>query len=72
MFSITISPDLDKIFRHSKHFVENEKDGNHLVQGLRNMMDEVEQTNQNPVFFPVRFLLNVALHYHGEAQRFSH
>ena len=42
-FPQTFSPDLlGKIFCHSEHFVKNEKDGNHLVQGLMNMVDGVE------------------------------
>ena len=30
-----------------------------------------EQANLNPIFFTPRILLNVALHYQKEAQRFS-
>ena len=33
------------------------------------MVDGVEQTSLNSIFFPAWFLLNVALHYQGEAQR---
>ena len=54
---------------HSEHFVENEKDGNHLVQGLMNMLEYI---SLNSIFFLVWFLLNVALHYHKEAQCFSY
>ena len=31
----------------------------------------VEQTTLNSIFFPVWFLLDVAFHYRGKAQRFS-
>ena len=51
-------------------FRGQKKYGNHLVQGLVNMVDRVERTSLYPVFFPAWFLLNVALHYHGEAQCF--
>ena len=48
----TFSPDLlENIFWNVEHIVENEKDGNHLVHGLMNMMDGVEQTSLNPIFF---------------------
>ena len=40
------------------------------MQGLLNMVDGVEQTSLNPEFFPAWFLLNMALHYDGEAQYF--
>ena len=59
-------------FSPSNHNVDNEKDENHLMQVLMNMVDGVEQTRLNPVFFPSRFLLNVALNYHREAQHFSY
>ena len=50
------SPDLLKeFFSYSKHFIENEKGGNHLVKGLVNMVYGVEQTWLNPIFFPARF-----------------
>ena len=42
------------------------------MQGLVNIGDEVEHTSLDPIFFPVCFLLNVALHYHREAQYFSY
>ena len=61
----------EEIFCYSEHFVENEKDGDHSVQGQVNMLDGVEQTSLNPVFFHPWFLLNLALCYHGEVQRFS-
>ena len=51
------------MFCYSEHFVENEKDINHLVKGLVNMMDGVEKTRLNPIFFPAWFLLNVILRY---------
>ena len=47
------SPDLEKICNHSEHFVDKEKDANHLVQGLVNMVDGVEQTTLNPIIFPI-------------------
>ena len=47
-------------FCHSEHFVENAKDVNHLVQGLVNIIDGVEQTSLNPIFFPLWFLLSMA------------
>ena len=53
-----------------EHFVEKEKDGKHLVQGLMNMVDGAEETSLNQIFFPVWFLLNVALYTHWEAQPF--
>ena len=43
----------EKIFSHSEHFVENKKEGNHLLQGLVNMLDGLEQTCLNPIFFLV-------------------
>ena len=50
-FSPMVSPDLlKKICRHSENFVEKVKDGNHLVQGLLNMIG-VEQINLNLIFF---------------------
>ena len=50
------SPDLlEKIFCHLEHFFDNEKDGNHLVQGLVNMVNGVEQMSRNSVFFPMGF-----------------
>ena len=71
-FPLTFSPDLlEKIFCHSEHFVEKEKSENHLLQGLVTMVDGVEQTSQNPIFFPAWFLLNIALCYYQEAKRFS-
>ena len=54
-------------FFNLENFIENEKDGNHLSD---NMVNRVEQTSQNEIFFPVWFLKNVALCYHGEAQHF--
>ena len=63
-FSQTSS--LDLLCRKQK------KDGNHLVQNLVNMADEVEQTRLNLIFFPGWFLLNVALCYHREAKNFSY
>ena len=44
----------------------NEKDGYYLVQWLVNMVDNIEQTRQNPIFFPAWFLLNLSLHYYRE------
>ena len=43
----------EKAFRHSKYFVENEKDGNHLVLSLVNMIDRVERKKNSlkPIFF---------------------
>ena len=38
------------------------------MQGLVIMVDRVEQTSLNPIFFSALFFLNVALCYHGEAQ----
>ena len=38
-------------FCHSEHFVDNKKDRSHLVQDLVNMVDWVEQTSLNPMFF---------------------
>ena len=58
---------LGKKFSHSKHFVKNRKDENHLMQVLRNMVNGVEQTSLHPIFF----LLNAALHYQ-KAQCFSY
>ena len=52
-------------------FSREEKDRNHLLQGLVNMVDGVEQTSLNEIFFLVWFLLNVTMHYHGQAQLFS-
>ena len=72
IFSQTFSPDLGKFFFHSDHFLENEKDGNHSVQGMINMLDGVEQTRLYPIFFPAWFLPNVPLHYHWEEQRFRY
>ena len=65
------SPDLEKIFCHSQHFVENKKDGNHLVPVLVNVVDGVEQTSLNSIFFIAWFQLNVTLCYYREAQCFS-
>ena len=48
-------------FCHLDHFVENKKDGTHLI----------EQTSFNPIFFPAWFLLNMALHHNEGAQYFS-
>ena len=39
------------MFHHLEHFVEKEKGGNHLVQGLVNMVDGAQPTNVNPIFF---------------------
>ena len=47
------------------------KKGNYFVQDLINMVDEVEQTSQNPICFHAWFLLNMASGYLREAQRFS-
>ena len=38
------------------------------MQGLVNIVDDVEETSLNWVFFPTLFLLNVALHYLWEAR----
>ena len=38
-------------FCRSENFIENKKDGNPLVQGLVNMVDEVEQTSLYLIFF---------------------
>ena len=57
----------EKFCCHSDHFVEKEKDENNLMKGLVNMRDGVVQTI---FFFPVWFLLNLALPYQREAQRF--
>ena len=44
-------PDLhENFFSHSEHFVENEKDENHLVQSLVNMASGVEQNSLNIIF----------------------
>ena len=45
---------LNPIFCHSDYFVENEKDGNNLVQGLVNMVYGVEQTSLYSIFFSFR------------------
>ena len=42
---------LSKFFCHSEYFLENKKDRNHLVQGLINIVDGVEQTQLNPICF---------------------
>ena len=42
---------LEIIVCHSEHFVNKEKDGNHLLQDLVNTVDGVEQTSLNPFFF---------------------
>ena len=36
------------------------------------MVDMVKQARLNLIFFPARFLLNVALRYNREQQRFSY
>ena len=61
---------LERVFYHSEHFVENEKYGNHLGQGLVNIVDGVEETSLKAILFPERFLLNVSLLYDEEVQRF--
>ena len=38
------------MFCYEEHFEENEKDRNHLVQGVMNIVDGVEQTNLNSIF----------------------
>ena len=45
------SPDLVKIVCQSENFIENEKGGNQFMQSLVNMMDGVEQTSLNIIFF---------------------
>ena len=71
IFSQMFSPYLLKKISYSAHFVEKEKDESHLVQGLLNMVDGVEQTRQFQIF-SLWFLLNVALRYHREAQHLSY
>ena len=63
-FPQTFSPDLlENIFFLSfKALFRKQKRLKALVQGLLNMVDRVEQTNLNSVFFPVWFLLNMTLH----------
>ena len=63
---------LEKIFCHSENFVKKEKYGNQLVPGLVNMLDEIEQTSRNSIFFPARFLQNVSFYYHWEALNISY
>ena len=51
-FLLTFWPDfLEEIFSHSEHFIENEIDGNNLVQVLVIMTDWVEQTSLNRIIF---------------------
>ena len=53
-FSQTFSADLEKIFCNLEHFVEKEKEGNHSLQGLVNIVSGVngiEKTTLNPIFF---------------------
>ena len=47
----------------------NEKDDTLSVQSLIN---RVEQTGLNAIFFSVRFLLNMALRYYWEEESFSY
>ena len=48
------SPDFfQRYFCYSEHFVEKKKDGNHFMQRLVNMVEEVEKTSLNPAFFLV-------------------
>ena len=49
------SPDVQKIFCRSLNFAENENDENDLGQGLINMVDGVEQTSLNLIFFCAKF-----------------
>ena len=60
-FPQKFSPDLLEKFCLFGHCLEKEKYGNHLVQGLVNMVDKVEETNRNPIFYPAWFLPNVVL-----------
>ena len=41
------------------------------MQALVNMVDGVEQTHLNTIFFSMWYFLNAAFYYQGEAQCFS-
>ena len=55
VFQKKFSLDLIGIF--FMHFIGNKNDGYYLVQGLGNIVDGVEETRQNLVYFPACFLL---------------
>ena len=55
-----------KNINHSEHFIEKEKNGNHLVQGVVNMVDGVNRSTKKTILFLAWFLLIVSLRYHKE------
>ena len=55
------SPDFEKHFCYADPFLENQKNGNHFLLGLVNMMDEVEQICLNLIFFPCMILAECSL-----------
>ena len=60
-------PDCHEKLLSFRAFYRKPKRQKIILCNLVNMVNVVEQTNQNSIFFLlVRFLLNVALHYHRE------